>query len=152
MTARFTCVLISYRKNRRNHRLRFGLPERVVRLDWQRSLATFKPGQIFGYIRWTANQYGTQDWCLIIAQTTYSGSISPAPGIRPGAHILLQTQGASATKTALNWLDVLEECVSDLSTMSPNFWRGAHQTLLARQTPALPSSLQIRAGMTGVIR
>ena len=35
-----------------NHRLRFGQPEGVIKLDKNRSLALMAQGTVFGYIRW----------------------------------------------------------------------------------------------------
>ena len=68
-------VLIAYRKSRINHRLRFGSPVNEVRLGWHRKLAVFQPGQIFGYERWRADQYGTQDWRFFVLQAKARGSI-----------------------------------------------------------------------------
>lgn len=44
-----TLAIITYRKNRLNHRLLFGAPVTIIRRGWRREFAAFKPGQIFGY-------------------------------------------------------------------------------------------------------
>ena len=145
MNPPFTLVLISYRKNRHNHRLRFGAPKRQIRLDWQRALAAFIPGQTFGYIRWTANRYGTQDWRFFVVQAVYNGPLTALPGVRPGGDILLETQGRTRVTRTLQWLDALETEVEDLAVISTAFWRAAHQSLLIGGVPDMPTRLQKRA-------
>ena len=57
----FTGVEIAFYPEFINFWLRFGAPDAQNVLDQRRSLALFGPGQIFGYVRWQANAYGTQD-------------------------------------------------------------------------------------------
>ena len=106
MSDNLTLAAIRWRKNRRNDRILFGAPERLVRLDWQRSLAAFLPGSVFGYERWEANKYGTQSWLIFVLQAVRSNAhFSQIPGVFPGAQILLSVRGKEACKAFLSHLD-----------------------------------------------
>lgn len=61
MSEHFTHVEIAFYPEFLNHWLRFGEPDQWLDLDRRRLLALFKPGRVFGYVRWRANEYGTQE-------------------------------------------------------------------------------------------
>jgi len=140
-----TAVLIVYRKNRINHRLRFGTPVAMVRRGWHRALAVFEPGQIFGYIRWRGDKYGTQDWRLYVVQARTTGPIVDIDGIIPGADIFLETRGSTRTKRALALLDRLEAGGQSLESVTPAYWRHAHNALITGREPHVFSKLQRRS-------
>lgn len=124
-----TTVLIAYHKNRMNHRLRFGTPISTIRLGWRRSGAIFMPDQIFGYIRWTANKYGTQDWQLFICKSSVSNQLTRIPGVMPAAELLLHTRGSTRTKRALEIIDELELHHGHLAKVSISYWKYLHNQL-----------------------
>ena len=106
MSDNLTLAAIRWRKNRRNDRILFGAPERLVRLDWQRSLAAFLPGSVFGYERWEANKYGTQSWLIFVLKAEKpKANFSQIPGVFPGAQILLYVRGKEACKAFLSHFD-----------------------------------------------
>ena len=117
-----TAVSIAYRKRRRNHRLLFGQPARLVRLDWQRRLAVFQPGSVLGYERWQANTYGTVDWQIFIVQTRQPGArVDDIAGIRPGAEILAAVHGKPASKWMLEVVDAIK-ATSQSRLYDPSLW------------------------------
>lgn len=124
-----TVVQIVYRRKRVNHRIRFGAPAAEARLDWRRKLVAFAPGSVFGYIRWRANRFGTQDWRLFVLRTVSDGTLAAIPGVMPGADILLATRGVARTKRALITLDALENDTASLASVSPTYWRQLHNRL-----------------------
>ena len=157
-----TAVYIRYRKNRINHRLRFGTPVLETRLGWHSRLASFKSGQIFGYIRWSANEYGTQVWRLFICRaggtlhhniglkdwnTGHHNRLTRIPGVMPGAHILLKTQGATRVKRALKMIDQLETETGDLNLVTQSYWRHLHNRLDINQAPHGFSAFQARMNL-----
>jgi hypothetical protein len=137
-----TAVQIVYHKNRTNHRLRFGAPTIEARLDWRRKLVAFSPGMVFGYIRWRANRYGTQDWRLYVLRSVESGALATVPGVMPGADILLATRGATRTQRALGHLDTLEQDAGGLSQVTDAYWRHLHNRLAVSLAPHEFSPLQ----------
>jgi len=119
-----------------NHRLRFGVPQKVTRLDNFRSVAAFKPKSIFGYIRWQCNDYGTTFWQLVIAKTVRQGRIQKATGILPGAQILVNVSGVNAVKQALKRLDYWEmQASGNLSNIPETRWRHFQNGIIVRSAP-----------------
>jgi len=105
------------------HRLRFGRPRQIITLTPLRKLAVFGPGELFGYIRWQANYYGTQDWRVYVVRAAESGSITRMPGILPGGEVLFSVRGKTRAKRALDIIDELEAQAGDLRRLTPAFWR-----------------------------
>lgn len=131
-----TQVQLHFVKGVINHRLRFGRPEAVTKLDPYRSLATFKPGSVFGYIRWRANDYGTQDWRVSVLSAQPCGYISEVAGVSPAAQVLLHVQGSPAVKRCLRAMDALEtQAGGALETVPESYWPGFHNALLLRKPP-----------------
>ncbi|MBN4055919.1 DUF2840 domain-containing protein [bacterium AH-315-J23] len=119
-----------------NHRLRFGVPQKVTKLDNYRSVAAFSPDNIFGYIRWQRNQYGTTIWRLVIAKTVQHGRIQKYAGILPGAHILVNVSGVNAVKQALTRLDYWEiQAGGELLNIPETRWRHFQNGIIIRSAP-----------------
>ena len=118
-----TAVLCHYGKDKFNHRLRFGVPQALVKLDSYRKIAVFKPYSIFGYIRWRADKYGTQDWRFYILESQSGGLLPPIPGVMPGAKILVSVQGKSRVQRSLLQIDRLESLVlNGLEALPSSYW------------------------------
>ncbi len=126
-----TAVELVFYPEYRNDRLRFGATQKLVLLDRRRSLAVFTPGALFGYLRWTANEFGTQIWCLVVGRTARSGApITRVQGVRPGAEILLQLNGATRVRRILKHLYTLETLGFALQEVSPAYYRHLHNRSL----------------------
>lgn len=124
--APLTAVLVSYRKNRRNHRILFGTHKMTIRRGWHRSMAVFAAGQIFGYERWDANRFGTQNWHVCVCQAPKSNAIERIPGIQPGALSLLQASGQRRVQRVFGVLDQLETLAVEAEYMPAHHWREIH--------------------------
>lgn len=119
-----------------NHRLKFGKPVSVTKLDKYRSLAAFPLGSIFGYIRWRANEYGTQDWRVYVLKAQATGYISKVAGVTPAVRILVSVQGKPAVKRCLTALDALEkQAGGSLESIPECYWSGFNNSLLLRKAP-----------------
>jgi len=128
-----TIVKSSYLRNRCNHRLRFGSPVHILKPDKTTKFAAFHPGEIFGYIRWSRNQYGTDNWQIIIAKAGSGKRLSVFPGIHPGADILFRARGVKASQSTLKWLDRIEKNAAvSLPEIPPSFWRKAENARIIR--------------------
>ena len=109
-----------------NDWLRFGAPWRLEHLDRRRSRAWFRPHATFSYVRWRANEYGTQSWRCFVLQAAAPAEIATrVPGVHPGAHVLVNVSGVTYSKRLLSLFDDLEIIVNDLSDVSPAYWRQA---------------------------
>lgn len=142
----FTRVEVAFYPEHLNNWLRFGIPVYDLNLDRRRSLAIYKPGQIFGYIRWSANEYGTQEWLLVIVKAAeLLHRINCFPGIQPGGQMLLATSGNVKVKHILSQIDLLENNGFDPSKVSPNFYRQLHNRTMINRPVSGYSSQQHEA-------
>jgi len=122
----YTVAEVYHRKNRINHRILFGNIERYVRLDWQRRLAVFRPGSVFGYERWLANRYGTQSWSIVVGQATPVGPITRVDGIHPGLDVWSRTVGKTRVKRLFEAIDAMRAAGILPEQLSERRWRALH--------------------------
>ena len=133
-----TQVQCHFVQDKINHRLRFGKPCEIIKLDKYRRLALFEPYITFGYIRWRANKYGTQDWRVYVLKTGVDGLMTEVPGIAPAVKILVSISGYDRVKRTLPLLDRLELDVKDgLDRVPVSYWR-VFQTTVLRNKPLRP--------------
>ena len=126
-----THVQIHFVKDIINHRLLFGEPYEVITLDRYRRLAVFKPNEIFGYIRWRANQYGTTEWRLFIIKSGVAGYMTQVKGISPAVKILISVSGRERMKRALSALDVLKANTKNgLQGIPESYWKIVQSSLV----------------------
>lgn len=131
-SACLTRVSLAYMLDRISHYLRFGSPYKEQMLDRSRAFAWFKPGDLFGYIRWQAGDYGTLDWRLFVCLTGQPEErLTRVRGIRPSAHILLNANGKAQVQRFFTVLDTLEEDGFDPAELSPDYYRHCHNRIQA---------------------
>ena len=131
-----------------NHRLRFGQPDKIIALDKYRKLACFRSGSTLGYIRWRANEYGTQDWRFFVLKTQSTCVLTRVPGVTPGVRVLAAFNGTQAVKRALVALDDVEKTSSaPVETLPEGYWISFQNDISARQTVRglLPHSSYLEA-------
>ena len=134
MSEFFTRVEIAFYPEHLNNWLRFGELDEQQDLDRRRSLALFKPGRIFGYVRWRANEYGTQDWRFSVVRTAGpSLLLSRIEGVSPGCEVLLLVTGNAEVKRALLQIDALEAAGFEPADVSPSYYRHVHNRITAGQ-------------------
>ena len=118
-----THVQIHFVKDIINHRLLFGAPYELIKLDKYRRLAVFKPNEIFGYIRWRANQYGTVEWRLFVVKSGVAGYMTQVHGISPAVKVLISVSGRERMKRALSALGVLKANTKNgLQGVPESYW------------------------------
>ena len=148
MSELFTRVEIAFYPEYLNHWLRFGEPDEQQDLDRRRSLALFKPGRVFGYVRWRANEYGTQDWRFTIVRTAApSLLLSRIEGVTPGGEVLLLASGNAKVKRALLQIDALEAAGFQPADVSPAYHRHVHNRITAGQPVRAYSTAQHTANL-----
>ena len=125
-----TVVTERYRKNRLNYRILFGAPTRCVRLDWQRKLQVFQPGNLFAYERWEGNKYGTQSWSVVVCRASKDGrSLTRIPGILPGVDVLVHAKGRAPCERVFAWLDALKAVNRTPLSIPIRQWRAVQMAL-----------------------
>ena len=131
-----TAIELVYIEARVNCWLRFGeIAERII-VDRSRMLAFIEAGEIFAYIRWFANEYGTQHWSAYVVKAGAAGDrLTRIPGVHPGGECLATFKGAILAKRFLAHADALEGQEVDLATLSENYWRQCHLRLPLRMAP-----------------
>lgn len=130
-----TQVQIHFVKNIINHRLLFGEPDEIIKMDRFRRLAVFSPNQIFGYIRWRANQYGTVDWRLYVLKSGASGLMTQVSGVAPAVEILVSVSGRERMKRALPVMDrIIADAENGLLGVPESYWRLVQSSLM-RNSP-----------------
>jgi hypothetical protein len=130
MSEQYTAIELAFYPEYLNYWLRFGVPDQRVILDKRRSLALFKPGKLFGYVRWIANEYGTQDWRFVVSKVDFeSQNLNSVEGVRPGCNVLLFTVGIIKVKRVLAQIDLLEKTGFDPCEVSGSYYRHLHNRL-----------------------
>ena len=118
-----------------NDRLLFGRPYASSNDQIQFVELGFKPLQMFSFIRWRGDQYGTQTWRVIVAQAGRAGErLTRIPGVDPGAHLLLHAFGKARAKRALRVIDTLSEA-HVLHEIAPAYWRHVHLQISKNKEP-----------------
>ncbi len=109
--------------------LRFGHPAEDRIVDRRRRVVSFKPGAVFAFVRWAANDHGTVLSRFDILRACASGPISTVPFVSPGAEILLRLSGWPKVKRVLEIVDAIEAAKIDPADACPDHWRHVHQRL-----------------------
>lgn len=113
-------------KNCANDRLLFGRPAVTYGLNEGGALHLFDAGQVFGFVRWRGDGYGTQTWRVVVACGLKVGEDGTAvPGLEPGGEVLLHAFGKVRAKRALRALDVLSDG-HVLHEIAPAYLRHVH--------------------------
>jgi len=127
-----TCVALAYEAQRINLYLRFGQPERTVRIDRWRRCAMFLPTAMFCRIHWQAGDYGTTRWQLMVMQAgTPHDAVQRIPGVLPGARLLLHARGEKKVRAVLAMIDAIEALDIAAIDVSPAYWRTLGNRLCA---------------------
>ena len=135
MSEFFTGVEIAFYPEYINWWLRFGEPDAKHDLDRRRSLALFGPTKVFCYVRWRANEYGTQNWSIAIVRTRAPLQVlTRLEGIHPGADMLLSATGKARVKRVLAQLDKLEAGGFEPAEISPAYHRHIHNRIFVSRS------------------
>ena len=130
-----TCLSLLKTGCRGNDRLLLGCPKTSARASETHEELRFKPLQVFGFVRWRGDQFGTQTWRIVVAQAGRPGEhLTRIPGVKPGAHLLLHAFGKTRAKRALRVIDVLSEG-HVLHEIAPAYWRHVHLQISKNKEP-----------------
>jgi hypothetical protein len=141
-----TWVDLVWYERRIEHWIRFGRVRDEVILDRRRRRLGFRPGDVFAFVRWQANDRGTVQSRIDILQALGPGEGgSTTPGVHPGGERLLHLTGWPKVQRVLAAIDAVELIGVDPTDAAPDYWRHLHNRLGARQAPDAYSLVRHRA-------
>lgn len=146
MTGCLTRVHVHFGRDHFNYYVRFGTP--IIRVETNRREAYeyYVPGSFFGYVRWEANQYGTQSWRFFVLRAgSPSSPICIIPGVSPGADVLAHITGESRMRRLFKAIDAIEDAQIDLWDVAPWYWIDAHARLNSALAPRPYTASQHKA-------
>jgi len=122
--AALTEVEMTWIEGRHEQWIRFGriAAERI--LNRATRVVGFRPGDVFAYVRWTSNDFGTIHSTIVIAAAVAPGEpYATLPFVRPGAEILARIDGWPKVQKALEAIDAVEAIGIDADEAAPDHWR-----------------------------
>lgn len=131
-----THVHLTWIEKRIEHWIRFGRIAKDEIVDRRRRIVSFRPGAIFAFVRWVANDYGTISSRIDIVRAVAPGEpFTTLPFVRPGGNILLTIEGWPKVYQVLAAIDATEAAGVDPCDAAPDHWRHVHNRITAGHQP-----------------
>lgn len=144
--AGITTVELTWVEQATERWIRFGAPHLDQILDRRRRLLSFAANSIFAFVRWASNDYGTLLSRLDIVRAVAPGeAYTTLPCVEPGGELLLHLGGWPKVRAGLELIDGVEALGVDPCTVAPDYWRHAHNRLIAGFRPRAYSLARHRA-------
>ena len=116
--------------------IRFGNGAGEQVLDRSRRVVFFKPGSVFAFVRWAANDYGTVLSRIdIVRAIAACNSYQTLPFVRPGGEILLKIEGWPKVEKVLRHVDAIEGLGIGPADVDPDHWRHVAHWMKAGEAP-----------------
>lgn len=141
-----TLVELTWIEKRVERWIRFGrtVEDRII--DRRRRMVSFAPGNIFAFVRWASNDYGTIVSRIDILRAALPGEpCATVPYVQPGGEILLRLNGWPKVEATLRAIDDVERLGIAPEDASPEHWRHVHNRLTAGEEPRPYAMPQHRA-------
>lgn len=141
-----THVELTWIEKRTEHWIRFGAVATETILDRRRRRLSFAPREVFAFVRWASNDYGTVVSHITIVRTVAPGEpYQTVPFVQPGGEILLHINGWPKVERVLQSIDAVEALGVEARDAAPEHWRHVHNRLAAGDEPRSYSRDQHRA-------
>jgi len=132
-----THVELTHIEKRIENWIRFGREAQEQVLDRRRRIFSYRPGSIFAFVRWAANDFGTIISRIDIVRAIGRGEpFQTLPFVRPGGEILLKAETWPTVELVLQHIDAIEALGIDAAEVDPAHWRHVHNRLRAGETPS----------------
>ncbi|MFZ2099023.1 MAG: DUF2840 domain-containing protein, partial [Oricola sp.] len=96
----------------------------------------FRPGAVFAFVRWAANDFGTVISRIDIVRAFEPGAAyQTLPFVRPGGETLLKIEGWPKVEKVLLHIDAVEAAGVDPCDVAPDHWRHVAHRMSAGQEP-----------------
>ena len=144
--AGITTVELTWVEQATERWIRFGAPVLDQILDRRRRQLSFTANSLFAFVRWASNDYGTVLSRLDIVRAVEVGeAYSTLPCVVPGGEVLLHLHGWPKVRACLALIDTVEDLGVDPCAVAPDYWRHAHNRLIAGYRPRAYSLARHRA-------
>jgi hypothetical protein len=131
-----THVELTWIEGRIEYWIRFGRQAAERILDRRRRVVSFRPGAIFAFVRWAANDFGTVISRIDIVRAVEPGvAYQTLPFVRPGGEILLKIEGWPKVEKVLQHIDAVEAAGVDPCDAAPDHWRHVAHRMSAGHEP-----------------
>ena len=119
-----THVELTHVEKRIENWIRFGRAVHEQILDRRRRIVSYRPGSVFAFVRWAANEFGTVISRVDIVRAVEPGEAHQTlPFVRPGGEILLKIEGWPKVELVLRHIDAVEAVGIDPCDVAPDHWR-----------------------------
>ncbi|MFN8680324.1 DUF2840 domain-containing protein [Paracoccus sp. P2] len=144
--ADLTRVDLTWIEGRTEYWIRFGQEAGSQILDNNRRHVFFRPGTIFAFVRWAANDFGTIMSRLHILRGVAPGEpCQTLPCVCPGGEILLKIDGWPKVESVLRHIDGIEAGGIDLAEVDPDHWWHVGHWMSAGEAPRPYTAARHRA-------
>lgn len=128
--------------------IRFGTHAHEQIVDRHRRILSYRPGTVFAFVRWAANDFGTIISRIDIVRAVARGeAYQTLPFVRPGGDILLKVENWPKVERVLQAIDAIQRLGIDPQSVSPEHWRHVHNRITAGQEPRAYTLDQHRASL-----
>ena len=135
---RLTHVELTWIEKKLEHWIRFGRIAEDRILTRRTRFAGFRPGAIFAFVRWAANDFGTISSRIDVVRAVGTGeAYTTLPFVRPGGDILLHIESWPKVAQVLAAIDAVEAAGVDPCDVAHDHWRHVHKRLTAGQQSRL---------------
>ena len=135
-TDAFTQVELMHIEKRIENWIRFGHEAHEQVLDRRRRVFSFRPGSLFAFVRWAANDFGTITSRIDIVRAVAPGeAYQTLPFVRPGGDILLKIEGWPKVEQVLRHIEAVEALGIDACDVAPDHWRHVGNRIGAGHEP-----------------
>ena len=131
-----THVELTHIEKRIENWIRFGREASEQVIDRRRRIFSYRPGSVFAFVRWAANDFGT-----IISRIDIVRAVEPGepyqtlPFVRPGGDILLKIEGWPKVEQLLRHIDAVEAIGILPHDVAPDHWRHVANRMSAGHAP-----------------
>ncbi|WP_238147122.1 DUF2840 domain-containing protein [Rhizorhabdus dicambivorans] len=141
-----THVTLVWREGEREEWLKFGKPIAEKIVNRRQRIESYSAGQVFGLVRWAANDYGTIRSTLDIVRAVGANeSCTPIARVDPGGELLLSVLGWPKVNQVFRLIDAIEASGIDPCDVAPDHWRHIHNRMAGRERPRDYSPARHRA-------
>jgi len=135
VTDTYTYVDLIWIEKRLQRWIRFGYLASEQIIDPRRRSVAFAPGNIFAFVRWAANDFGTVVSRVDILRAIAPGDTYSTVAVPTGGESLLRLNGWPKVERVLQAIDAIEALEIDPGRHRAGVWRHVHNRLTASAVP-----------------